>query len=126
MGATFAGAIRLARDAEMKHLREDRAVIEFSAAWDHGWGDKKKGCFIRVSYWRNRPKLCELLQKGKTVFVRGALYYDEVEKDGQKRQYWKVEADDVELISSGSRDGGGRGSEPPKADGPYDDDEPPF
>jgi single-strand DNA-binding protein len=64
----FTKLIRIGRDAEMKYLQTGTAILEFSAVYDIGFGDKKKPQWIRVAMFGQRAeKLVSHFTKGKLI-----------------------------------------------------------
>lgn len=104
--ATISG--RLGQDP--KEVRHESGGCNFSVACDHGFGDSKTTTWVDVTFWGKRgDSLMSILQKGRSVVVRGELYGEE--RDG--KLYMKLRADDVELVGpkpegAGSSDRGGR------------------
>ena len=65
---------RLGKDAEMRYLETGKAVVNFSLAYDHGYGDKKETVWVQCSMFGERAeKLTQYLTKGKAVLVDGKL-----------------------------------------------------
>jgi len=76
---------RLARDAELKDLGENK-VCNFSIGSNVGFGDKQKTIWLDCSIWGRRGEsLNDSLKKGQQVFISGELSTREYEKDGQAR-----------------------------------------
>ena len=64
----FTKLIRIGRDAEMKYLQTGTAILEFSAVYDIGFGDKKKPQWIKVAMFGQRAeKLVSHFTKGKLI-----------------------------------------------------------
>lgn len=64
----FTKLIRIGRDAEMKYLSTGTAILEFSAVYDIGFGDKKKPQWIKVAMFGQRAeKLTAHFTKGKQI-----------------------------------------------------------
>ncbi|HVX00146.1 MAG TPA: single-stranded DNA-binding protein [Candidatus Babeliaceae bacterium] len=66
---------RLTADAEVKAVKEDKQVINFTVAINQRWknkaGEKKeKTAFIDCAYWRNSG-VAEYLTKGAVVEISG-------------------------------------------------------
>ena len=73
---------RLARDAELKDLGENK-VCNFSIGSNVGFGDKQKTIWLDCSIWGRRGEsLNDSLKKGQQVFISGELSTREYEKDG--------------------------------------------
>ena len=53
--------------------------------------------FMNVTVWRNAQAVSDALKKGSPIIVYGTLKQDNVDKDGVKTSYFKVNADDVAL-----------------------------
>jgi len=97
---TFVG--RLGKDAELKQAG-DREVLEFSAAVDSGYGEKKTTIWFKVSYWNKADKLLQYLTKGKQVFVAGELSLREYRtKDGENKTSAEVRANSIQMVGGKS------------------------
>ncbi len=98
---TIAG--RLTRDVEQRTAGE-HTVYNVGIAYDTGFGDKKKPCFIDISAWDKTGAALARLAKGEPVLINGSLELETWEKDGQKRSKHVVRVNSVTYISS-KRDG---------------------
>lgn len=104
----FSGILRLGRDAELRYTSSEKAVCNFTGAYDYGMkGDDGK----RPSQWVNCAiwgKLAEVMQpylvKGKQVWIAGedAFVREYDKKDGTKGYSLEVTVTRVQLV--GSRD----------------------
>lgn len=66
----FIKQVRLGRDAEVAYLQSGTAVVNFSGAYDVGWGDSKKTQWVRFAWFGDRAvKAAPYLLKGKAVIV---------------------------------------------------------
>jgi single-strand DNA-binding protein len=100
--ATILG--RLGRDPELKQLNNG-AVLNFSLATDHGFGDKKETMWIRCAVFGKRAEtLAQYLAKGSQVLVQGELYTREwTKQDGTAAK--EIECRVAELEFAGSKSG---------------------
>jgi len=76
----------IGRDAEVKTLTTT-TLLSFSMAFQSGFGDNKKSCWIKCNIFGKRAENANLLnelKKGVKVAVSGELGQDEWEKDGHK------------------------------------------
>ena len=68
---------RAGRDPEMRYTQKGKPVTNLSVAADVGFGDNKKTCWFRVTFW---DKLAEVVNthvgKGDTVYIEGELSPD--------------------------------------------------
>lgn len=95
-------------------------------------GRNNRADFFPVTVWGQNAQNCfQWLKKGSRVLIRGRLTLISYEKDGAKRNFVEVTAEDVIFIS-GTKEGNrtqkmeqGRMDELPPAD-PVDEDELPF
>lgn len=102
---------RLTRDAELKYAASGTAICAFSIATN---ARVKKGdqWVDEPSYWdvdlfgKKGESVSQYLTKGKLVAVDGDMRQDKWEKDGQTRMKVRINANDVQLLSSGE----GRGA----------------
>ncbi len=101
----------LGKDAETKFTPSGVARTTFPVATSRRWKDQQTGEWREETEWHNivvwrQENLATYLTKGKQVYVEGRLQtrtYDD--KDGNKRYFTEVVADDVVLL-------GGRGEAP--------------
>jgi single-strand DNA-binding protein len=97
--ATILG--RLGRDPELKQL-DNGAVLNFSLATDHGFGDKKETMWIRCAIFGKRADtLAKYLEKGSQVLVVGELYTRTWEKkDGTMATELECRVSELEFAGS--------------------------
>lgn len=91
---------RLTRDPEIKTVgANDAQVASFGMAVNrptkHGDEWKDNAGFYEVQGWQRQAELIMQLSKGDPVIVIGDLRYESWEKDGQKRNSYKVNAQTV-------------------------------
>ncbi len=135
--ATLIG--NLGTDPELKYTQSGQAVLRLRLATSESYvnraGERQQRTeWHTVIIWGKRGEaLNNILSKGRSICVEGRIQYrDWDDKDGNKRTSTEIVANNVVLISSGRRDGGGefsggsRGghSEAPAADEFGDDDIP--
>jgi single-strand DNA-binding protein len=80
-------------------------VARFTLAVDRGRKNaqgEKETDFIRCSTWNKQAELVSnYLQKGRLIAVEGSLRINEVEQEGQRRQYVEVVCDRVTFLDKG-------------------------
>lgn len=107
----------LGRDAETKFTAQGVPVTKFSVATARRWKDQSSGDWKEETEWHNvtlwrSENLAPYLLKGKQVFVEGRLRTSSYEdKEGQKRSFTEVVADDVILLGGRGGDAGGGGGD---------------
>ena len=113
--ATILG--RLGRDPELKQL-DNGAVLNFSLATDHGYGQKKETMWVRCAIFGKRADtLAQYLEKGSQVLVVGELYTRTWEKkDGTTAT--ELECRVAELEFAGSKGDGQQSSAPQQQSAP--------
>lgn len=91
---------RLVRDPELKFIAgSGKAVANFSIVVDRPFSKEKQADFFNVVVWGKTAENCaEYLEKGRKVAVKGHLINEQYEKDGQKKIFTKVIADNVEFL----------------------------
>jgi single-strand DNA-binding protein len=110
----------LGRDAELRHLQNGDAVLNFSVA-DSAGRDKPTIWWNCQLFGKRAESLAQYLTKGQAVAVSGSVSEREwTDKDGNKRKSMDVRVQDVAL--QGKREGAKPAQE--KAD--YDDSDVPF
>lgn len=63
---------------------------------------KERTLFIDVVAWGRLAENCaKYLEKGRSIFVEGRLELDEWEKDGEKRQKYRVVANNIQFLPRG-------------------------
>ena len=104
---------RLTRDPELRYLPQGAPVAEFSLATNRRYS-KKSGeqveevIFIDVVVWNRLAEVAaQFLRKGRQVVVSGQLIQDRWDdKDtGQKRSKIRVQAQTLQFLGGGSKDG---------------------
>lgn len=90
----------LGKDSVMKTVGTG-AVIEFNAANNVGFGDKKTTNWFKCNYWvKPDSKMTDMLLKGSKVFVSGELNIREWEKDGKKGTSVEVRVNALDFVGS--------------------------
>lgn len=98
----------LGKDAETKFTPSGVAKTTFTLATSRRWKDQQTGDWKEETEWHNvtlwrSENLANYLQKGKQVYVEGRISTRSYEdKDGNKKYFTEIVADDVILL-------GGRG-----------------
>lgn len=104
---------RLVRDPELKYTPQGAPVCEFTLASNRRF-TKKDGekveevAFVDVVAWNRLAEIsAEYLKKGRMVVVSGQLIQDrwEDKETGQKRSKLRVQAQTVQFLGGGSKDG---------------------
>lgn len=76
----FQELVRLGGDATVRYTQAGKPVLGFRAAYDTGWGDRKRTEWLDCSLWGERgEKLVEYLTKGSQVVVIGTVGTKEYE-----------------------------------------------
>lgn len=103
---------RLTRDVELKSVRNDTSLANFTIAVDRRYKSKNEeqpiADFIPVSAWRKTAEFVgKYFHKGKQVYVCGALETYTYDQNGEKKFGFRVNAEEVGFAdSAGSGDGG--------------------
>lgn len=83
---------------ELRWTTSKMAVAEFSVATTRGKDDKKQTTWHTVTaFGKTAENAAASLQKGNRVIVIGRIDVTTSEKDGQKRTYTKIVADNIGL-----------------------------
>lgn len=108
---------RLTRDPELRFTpNTGTAVAKFGLAVDRG-GKNGGADFINIAVWEKQAETCaQYLKKGRLVAVVGRLNINAYEKDGQKRTYTEVVAEQVRFLESANRGGSSQGEKPQNDD----------
>ena len=114
----------LARDPELKRTTKDVSVCTFTIGVSRP-RDRENSDFFPVVTWRGLADNCgRYLSKGRRVAVTGHLETRNYEdSNGIKRYVTEIIADEVEFLSSVSRDDGSmRDMKPAEDSDPFDDE----
>ena len=81
------GLARLTRDGELTYNNNGTAILKLGLAYDTGFGDKKKSCFIDGVIWAKQGEaLAQYMKKGTAICIESAdLDFQQWESNGQKR-----------------------------------------
>lgn len=97
---TLIGAV--GQDPETRFSSSGMAIASFSLATSTKQKDKDE-----ITMWHNCVafgKLAEIVQqyvtKGSKLYLDGAIQYQCVDKDGEKRYYTKIIVNDMSMLSS--------------------------
>lgn len=127
---------RLGKDAELRSMPNGDGVIQFTAAFDSGYGDKKVTTWLSCALFGKRASenFCQYLTKGTQVGLSGEIKLDEWRgHDGTTQKTLKMRVNDITLIG-GAQNGNQatqrqqqsqpRTQEMPQGGGAMDDDIP--
>ena len=93
---------RLVKDPEARVTSSGIAVSRFTIAIDRlskkSREDSSQTDFINIVTWRRLAEIAaQYLKKGKLIALEGALQIDDYEKNGEKRQWVEVVADNFQM-----------------------------
>lgn len=96
----------LGRDAELRYTPSGAANLQWTMAFNTGWGDNAKTTWVRATLWGDRAeKLEQHLTKGTRITVAGSLELREYEKgDGSTGYSLDMRVDDFAFASSKNSD----------------------
>lgn len=137
---------RLGKDPEVKSIPSGTSVVKFSVATDEKFtnrnGEKQERTeWHNIEVWGKLGEICaQYLRKGKLVYLEGTIRTEEYEKDGEKKRWTKIVANEMRMLerrgddeAGGYNDGGERSSSnsaPRRGNAPApavdDDEEVPF
>lgn len=102
----------LGADPEMRYTNNGQAVCNMRIATSESWTDKdgnkqERTEWHSISAWGKQAEFCgQYLAKGRQVYVEGRLQTREYQdKEGITRKVWEVQADRVNGLGSGGKDG---------------------
>lgn len=91
----------LGKDPELRHTPAGKSVVDFTLATTSGFGDKARTDWHNVTAWeKTADAVAAYLKKGSKVYVEGRIEYQTSEKDGVKRYFTKIIAQDVRFLDS--------------------------
>ncbi len=99
---------RLGKDAEFSYEAYSLGLCKFSIATTDSWKDRdgrktEKTQWFHVTIWGKLGEAVHsYLTKGKLVYIEGKMESNDVEKDGVKRTYWNVKADNIRMLGGGA------------------------
>ena len=101
------GLVRLTRDSELTFTKSGTALLKMGLAYDLGFGENKKSCFIDAVLWGKQGESAkDYLKKGTQISIEsGELVFDEWKKDGQKRSKHSVKIVNFKF-AGGKQEGG--------------------
>lgn len=106
----FKELVRLSQDVQVKEFGDNK-LSEFSIAYDTGYGDKKKPCFLEVKAWgKTGEVIASTLKKGDQVVVEGVIEMDTWDdaNSGAKRSKHYLQLSNFKYTSAGSGESGGQ------------------
>lgn len=94
----------LGRDVETRHTASGDMVANFSVAVTEKWGDKETTTWYRVTAWKKLAEVAsKYLRKGDAVLIVGRMGSRKwQDKDGQERESWELNADQIRLMGAKS------------------------
>lgn len=98
----FCTVARLGKDAELKAMPSGDSVMQFTAAFDSGYGDKKVTTWLSCALFGKRASenLCQYLTKGTQVALSGEIKLDEWRgQDGTTQKTLKMRVNELTLLS---------------------------
>lgn len=95
---------RLTKDVEIKQTTTGKSIANFSLAVNRKFKNQQgeyETDFFNIQIWGKLGELCsQYLSKGKDVLVVGEMQFEKyTDKDGNNRQYPRVDASEVEFLT---------------------------
>jgi single-strand DNA-binding protein len=117
----WTGTARLVADAELNSTPNGRQVLKMRLAVNTGYKDAARTMWLAGSMWGNRgAELVQWLQKGKLLALSGQLSSREyTDKNNVPRMSIELNVQELELLSTGSKEAEAR-----PIDAPADDTDP--
>lgn len=113
---------KIGRDPEAKTTSTGKSLCNLSVAvtgdFKDSNGDKPTDWFNVTLWGQQADYISQYAKKGNTVVVDGRMESRTVEKDGQKKTYWTVQANTVKILDQPKGDY--------KASAPKDEEPDPF
>jgi single-strand DNA-binding protein len=93
---------RLTADPDVRYTTNEIPVTRFSLAVNRPSRNGAQDVdFINVVAWRGLAKVCgEYLKKGRLIAVEGRLQIRKYEKDGQKRTFAEIVANNMQMLDN--------------------------
>lgn len=90
----------LTRDPELTKTANSISVCKMSIAVNRPHSKDQETDFFNVTAWRGLADTCgKFLSKGKKILVVGTLQNRTYEKDGEKKTYTDIVADEIDFLS---------------------------
>lgn len=124
--AIISASGNIGRDGELKFIPSGTAVLTFSVATKHGFGDKAVTSWLECEVWgKFAEAIVDRVTKGSKVSFSGNFWIDQWEtQDGKKGMKAKVRI--IEIDIQGPRQDDQRDPGPPLTDFGGDDNQVPF
>jgi len=94
---------RLTREPEVKFTPNGKQITTFSIAYDMGFGENKRACFLDCKLWGDRGEnFVKYVKKGHAVALTGALDMEswQDKQSQQKRSKHVLDVRDFTLLSN--------------------------
>lgn len=93
---------RLTRDPELRYTSSQKAVVSFTVAVNHGYGEAQTVDFINCVAWNKTAEfVCKYFKKGSMIIVDGRIATGMWEgQDGKKNYVTEVVASEVSFGES--------------------------
>lgn len=108
----------LGRDAEVRYTKGGTAVLSFSIAVKHGYGDNSGTMWVSCALFGKRAegKVVEYLTKGQQVVVSGEVSLNEYQNsEGQTKTKLQLKVDNLDLVGGKAAGGTNTKQQAPKA-----------
>ena len=92
-------------DGEVDVISFSLAVTEFRYNRDTKQNEKMTDWHTAKALGFNAKRIARFVEQGQKLLLKGRLYKETYEKDGETRIAFGIEVEDFELISGGSRSG---------------------
>lgn len=99
----------LTRDPEMRYTPQGNAVTTFGLATNRSWetssGESKEDTeFHNIVVWNKLAEICsEYLKVGSKVYIEGRLSNRDYEKDGEKKTFSEITANEVIFLDKSEK-----------------------
>lgn len=101
----------ISNEIDMQFTPNGHAVAKFNVAVNNPY-NREKVSFVPIEVWRNQAEnVSNYCSKGSKVGIVGHIEIDSYEKDGQRRTFTKVVANNVEFLTP-KKQGGGQQRDP--------------
>ncbi|HAR39460.1 MAG TPA: single-stranded DNA-binding protein [Porphyromonadaceae bacterium] len=97
----------IGRDGELRQTSSGTAVLSFSVASKHGFGDKAITTWFECEVWGNFAEaISERVVKGSKVAFSGNFWIEQWEKDGKRGSKARVKILEIDIQNLSPRDSG--------------------
>jgi single-strand DNA-binding protein len=91
----------ITKDIELRYTQTEKAVANFTIAYNDGYGKNQQTYFFDVEVWNKQAEnVAQYCQKGSKVAIEGKLKQDTWEHEGKKQSKVKITAFNITFLDT--------------------------